>query len=151
MFPSPYERAAVKLSGKQPSAAARGYGAAHRARRLQYQRLVAAGGARCARCGKPITPGELWDLGHIDGTNKTEYSGPEHAKCNRAAGARLSNAKRRGTNAKRRQRIRRVPRTSMNVEPESYRDDPERGIYWGPPDERGLPRRWSRPWFRWRT
>jgi hypothetical protein len=30
-------------------------------------------------------------------------------------------------------------------------DDPERGIFWGPPDgETGEPRRWSRVWWDWR-
>jgi hypothetical protein len=34
---------------------------------------------------------------------------------------------------------------------ERFDDDPERGIYWGPPSEPGgTPRRWSRHWFDWR-
>jgi HNH endonuclease len=34
---------------------------------------------------------------------------------------------------------------------ECFEDDPERGIYWGPPSEvGGTPRRWSRHWFDWR-
>jgi len=34
---------------------------------------------------------------------------------------------------------------------ERFDDDPERGIYWGPPSEPGgVPRRWSRHWFDWR-
>jgi 5-methylcytosine-specific restriction endonuclease McrA len=34
---------------------------------------------------------------------------------------------------------------------ERYEDDPERGIFWGPPSEPGAtPRRWSRHWFDWR-
>jgi 5-methylcytosine-specific restriction endonuclease McrA len=34
---------------------------------------------------------------------------------------------------------------------ERYEDDPERGIFWGPPSEPGgTPRRWSRHWFDWR-
>ena len=33
-----------------------------------------------------------------------------------------------------------------------YQDDPERGIYWGPPsDITGRPMRWSRPWHDWRN
>jgi hypothetical protein len=32
-----------------------------------------------------------------------------------------------------------------------FRDDPERGVFWGPPDEKGRPLRWSRPWFDWRA
>jgi hypothetical protein len=42
-------------------------------------------GAVCARCGLPIVPGTPWDLGHVDGSGKTMYQGPEHRKCNRGA------------------------------------------------------------------
>jgi hypothetical protein len=31
-------------------------------------------------CGKASC---RWDLGHLDGSNKQAYSGPEHACCNR--------------------------------------------------------------------
>jgi hypothetical protein len=58
------------------------YGADHRRRRRALAPAVEAGLTSCARCGKPILPGERWDLGHVDGTN--DYSGPEHARCNRA-------------------------------------------------------------------
>jgi hypothetical protein len=35
---------------------------------------------------------------------------------------------------------------------ESYEDDPENGIFWGPPTQpKGEPIRWSRPWFDWRS
>jgi hypothetical protein len=35
---------------------------------------------------------------------------------------------------------------------EDYIDDPEAGVFWGPPDEQtGEPRRWSRPWYDWRA
>ena len=37
-----------------------------------------------------IQPGDDWDLGHIDG-DKTRYRGPEHAGCNRSAGAQQRN------------------------------------------------------------
>ena len=63
----------------------RGYGANHkRTRALWAQRLKTLGTLPCARCGKPITNGEPWDLGHTD--NRAAYQGPEHAHCNRRAG-----------------------------------------------------------------
>jgi hypothetical protein len=65
------------------SSTTRGYGVAHRRRRKNLAPLVAAGLTSCARCGKRIEPGEPWDLGHVDGTGKRQYSGPEHRKCNR--------------------------------------------------------------------
>ena len=37
----------------------------------------------CARCGEAIKPGAPWDLGHVDGTDRMLYSGPEHRRCNR--------------------------------------------------------------------
>jgi hypothetical protein len=63
---------------------ARGYGARHQSLRAQWKRIVEAGGATCARCGRPITPGEPWDLGHkVDGDKTAGYHGPEHRRCNR--------------------------------------------------------------------
>jgi hypothetical protein len=62
----------------------RGYGTPHQRRRRQVAQHVASGHAVCARCGQPIKPGEPWDLGHRDGSGKMVYSGPEHARCNRA-------------------------------------------------------------------
>jgi len=101
------------------------YGHAHRQMRAGFARLVASGMASCSRCGDALSPVEPWDLDHRD--DGVGYAGPAHVYCNRAAGAALTD--------------RRV---------ETYEDDPERGIFWGPPDDRGRPRRWSRPWFKWR-
>jgi hypothetical protein len=69
----------TKLSPEQ-----RGYGQAHRARRRGIAPMVEAGIVRCARCGELIRPGEPWDLGHVDGTERMVHSGPEHRRCNRA-------------------------------------------------------------------
>lgn len=66
------------------SPAERGYGARHQAERRRWAPKVAAGGVACARCGGLIEPGMPWDLGHVDGSGKTEYAGPEHRACNRA-------------------------------------------------------------------
>lgn len=38
-------------------------------------------------------PWQQMDLGHIDGSGKQAYAGLEHMQCNRAAGARLKNAR----------------------------------------------------------
>ena len=65
---------------------ARGYGIAHRTLRAQYARLVAAGEAVCARCHRPITSGEPFDLDHSP--DRTSYLGVSHRRCNRLAGAR---------------------------------------------------------------
>lgn len=64
----------------------RGYHAAHDHERARLAPIVARGHTTCARCGQPIQPGTPWDLGHTD--DRTAWTGPEHATCNRSAGAR---------------------------------------------------------------
>jgi hypothetical protein len=80
----------VRAQWARKTREARGYGAAHRTVRAQVARLVAAGGARCARCGLPIVPGTPWDLDHAAGKNG--YLGPSHRRCNRQAGAKIGAA-----------------------------------------------------------
>ena len=63
-------------------------------KRRWTERITADGGALCFRCGDWISPDEAWDLGHDDITD--EVRGPEHAYCNRSAGARKGNARRGG-------------------------------------------------------
>ena len=64
----------------------RGYGTEHQAERERWRPIVEAGDAECARCHEPINPTDPWDLGHND--DRTAWTGPEHTKCNRAAGGR---------------------------------------------------------------
>jgi hypothetical protein len=59
-------------------------GARHRLTRKLLVPLVASGRAVCARCHRPIEPGDLWDLGHSD-HDPNVHTGPEHARCNRGA------------------------------------------------------------------
>lgn len=63
-----------------------GYGWDHQQLRESLRPAVEAGEVDCWRCGQPIEPGQPWDLGHEDGTGKTQYAGPEHRSCNRRAG-----------------------------------------------------------------
>lgn len=98
--------------------AARGYGAQHQGKRAALAPTVDAGLAVCWRCGRPITPGTPWDLGHDD-TDRTVYRGPEHrGPCNRAAGARKANARRR---ARRRLAILTAPEPTLRQPPTAAR------------------------------
>jgi hypothetical protein len=72
----------------KPSTTAKGYGASHQALRKRWKPVVEAGLVRCARCGKLIPAGARWELGHVDGSQKMAYSGPEHFLCNRSAGGK---------------------------------------------------------------
>lgn len=64
----------------------RGYDKTHDRLRKQWEPQVVTGKIRCARCGEPITG--AWDLGHTE--DRTAWTGPEHAGCNRAAGGRAT-------------------------------------------------------------
>lgn len=59
------------------------YGERHRQLRAQLKTRVDAGLETCRRCGKPIRPGEPFDLGHDDSGSPSGYRGPEHLRCNR--------------------------------------------------------------------
>lgn len=67
------------------------YAGPHRA--IRRALLPYAYGRPCPRCGRPMLPGQALDLGHTD--DRAAYSGIEHARCNRQAGARLGNERRR--------------------------------------------------------
>jgi hypothetical protein len=75
----------------------------------------------------PIVPGQKWHLDHDD-HDRTAYHGASHARCNVVAANR---------------RRARPPQ----VDGRQYRDRPAAGVFYGPPDAKGVPRRWSRRWF----
>ncbi len=77
---------------------ARGYGHRHQKQRAKWQPTVDAGQAWChaALClmgDRWIEPGSQWDLGHT--IDRTGWTGPEHARCNRCEGSRRRAANRR--------------------------------------------------------
>ncbi len=69
----------------------RGYGTEHK--RLRDALLKTAYGTPCTRCGQLMIEGQPLDLDHAD--DRTSYLGFAHRRCNRAAGARKANARRR--------------------------------------------------------
>jgi hypothetical protein len=71
----------------------RGYDAGHERERERWRPHVEAGQVDCHAhvCLMPIKRiliGARWDLGHTD--DRTAWTGPEHRRCNRAAGGRAS-------------------------------------------------------------
>lgn len=71
----------------------RGYDAQHNRLRRQWKPKVERVSVHCHAqvCIMParlILPGQSWDLGHND--ERTAWTGPEHATCNRAAGGRAA-------------------------------------------------------------
>lgn len=71
------------------------YGWRHQ--QLRKQLLPSAYGKTCHFCGKPMLPGQPLDLDHTD--DGSSYRGMAHASCNRADGARKTNA-RHGRNSR---------------------------------------------------
>lgn len=82
------------------STAARGYGSEHAKARKAWAAVVSAGQAVCTRCQRPVLPGMLWDLDHLD--DRSGYAGAAHRACNRRAGAVKGNRRRA---ARRRPRV----------------------------------------------
>lgn len=72
-------------------------------------------GSVCWRCGRPILPGQPWDLGHDD-DNPALYRGPEHARCSRQAGARKGNARRRQAREQRERKAAMVTQVALGIE-----------------------------------
>lgn len=81
-----------RIDARRGTPAQRGYDSAHLRERTRWAPHVARGEVDCARCGQRIQPGQAWDLGHTE--DRRGWSGPEHAVCNRAAGARVANDRR---------------------------------------------------------
>ena len=75
-----------KRSYPKAPASQRGYGREHQQLRKRWAARMQTELILCAKCGLEIWPGQRWDLGHT--TDRTAYTGPEHAFCNRSAGAR---------------------------------------------------------------
>lgn len=96
--------AATMTSGRnrpRTSLEERAYGSQHRARRKQLLAALAEiGAAPCPRCGQAMTPEMELHLDHSNPAAK-QYGQPgdvlTHAKCNTAAGGRLSQAIRAAT------------------------------------------------------
>lgn len=63
-------------------------------RRITQQQLDAGNPVACVGCGRPITPDQRFDVGHIidhhlGGTHELHNLGPQHRRENRAAGGRV--------------------------------------------------------------
>lgn len=90
------------------------YGGDHQA--LRKVALPYAYGQPCSRCGRPMLPGQALDLDHRD--DGGGLLGFAHAVCNRRAGGRLGNARRR----ERTRRMRAMPSVALGVEIAEARD-----------------------------
>lgn len=64
----------------------RGYDSEHDTLRKQWAPIVATGSVTCPKCRRRIRAGTPWDLGHND--ERTTWTGPEHAACNRSHGGK---------------------------------------------------------------
>jgi hypothetical protein len=73
--------------------------------------LPDAYGRPCPRCGLPMVPGQALDLDHRD--DRAGYLGMSHSRCNRRAGGRLGNERRR---AQRERMIRMVTGVALALE-----------------------------------
>lgn len=88
------DRCASQYEQRRGRRQARGYDAAHERERRRWAPRVAAVSVHCHAkvcvmpTGRLIYPGQAWDLGHTD--DRTTWTGPEHAVCNRSAGGRAA-------------------------------------------------------------
>jgi hypothetical protein len=66
----------------------RGYGASFQAERRQWKAMLDTEPWPCARCGRPIQPGEPFHLDHSD--DRSGLLGPSCPKCNTSAGGKAA-------------------------------------------------------------
>lgn len=71
----------------------RGYDAEHDRLRRRWKPKVDACSVHChavvcIEVARLILPGQAWDLGHT--ADRTAWTGPEHATCNRSAGGKAA-------------------------------------------------------------
>ena len=80
------KRGRPRTSMNPNSTTNRGYGSSHQKLRKALAAQIAAGAVfQCARCGRPIRAGDVWELGHADAPDAHAlglWSGPEHRRCN---------------------------------------------------------------------
>ena len=86
-FCTTHQREADKARGTSTQ---RGYGTAHINARKAIAPKVATGTVKCARCGEPIKPADLWHLDHSD--DRSDYLGPSHKRCNLSAAGKARHA-----------------------------------------------------------
>lgn len=65
----------------------RGYDSVHERERARWKQILDIKAWPCARCTRPIEPGQAWDLGHDD-NDRARWTGPECIPCNRATRGR---------------------------------------------------------------
>lgn len=69
-----------------------------RVRSVLQPRIDAGSVVLCVNCGRPVTKGQKWDVGHIidasrGGSDAVSNLGAAHVRCNRSDGGRLGAAK----------------------------------------------------------
>lgn len=89
-------RCAGQYEIKRGRRQARGYTSQHDRLRERWRPKVEACTVHChatvcIESARLILPGQSWDLGHTE--DRTGWTGPEHASCNRSAGGKASHAR----------------------------------------------------------
>jgi hypothetical protein len=87
---------AAKHEQARGSRQQRGYTSEHDRLRARWKPKVDACTVHChahtcIEAVRLILPGQAWDLGHTD--DRTAWTGPEHARCNRSAGGKAAHVR----------------------------------------------------------